>query len=128
MSRTIGSPVQRIMYHYTDKEGYNAIRAGVEWRFRIGRPPKLDPEHPPAAYFTTLGPCESNLERLRIPAEKRQYVFTFADSGDLIPLRGGKGRYILFSTADYVVARDRQLPLFSGLSDEVESRQREARP
>lgn len=126
MSRTTAALTQRVMYHFTDKEGYNAIRAGVEWRFKIGRPPKRDPEHPPAAYFTTLGPCEPNLDRLRIPSGKRQYVFAFTDLGDLTPIRGGKGRYILFSNADYVVARVRQLPLLTGLSAEVESRQREA--
>ena len=123
MSRIIAVAAPRIMYHYTDRDGYNSIRAGVEWRFKVAQPPKCDADHPPAAYFTMLGPRDRNLERLRLPVEKRLYVFAFSDLGDLTRLRGGRGQYILYSKVDYVVEKDRQFD--SGLTADVESRQKQ---
>lgn len=98
-----------LIFHYTDRSGYNQIRSGPTWMFRAHQPPPRDPDHPTAAYFTTLGPETRHLAaRLRIPAEKLAYIFVFEDAGDLVPLRGGRGQYILYATADYVVGPERQ--------------------
>ena len=94
------------MLHYTDKPSWNTIRSQVDWTFEAHKPPGL---HPAAAYFTTLPPDTRNLaNRLRIPTSKIEYVFCFADAGDLIPLPGGRGKYILFFGGNYVVPKDRQ--------------------
>ncbi|WP_435008469.1 hypothetical protein P12x_005677 [Tundrisphaera lichenicola] len=111
---------RRLMYHYTDRAGYNSIRAGVDWCFKANTPPPGDEDHPRASYFTTWGPGAPNLERLRLPIDKRRYVFVFEDAGDLIPLRGGRGSYILYFRGDYVVERVRQRD--SGESSAVASR------
>jgi len=97
----------RSLYHYTDLTGYNAIRSQPVWRFRAGQPPG---DHPVGAYFTTLGPGTRNLaRRLRIPKEKTKFFFEFTDVGDLLPLPGHRGRYILYSPVDYLVDPTRQL-------------------
>ena len=114
----------KLMYHYTNKDGYNSIRAGVDWLFKAFSPPPRDDEHPSAAYFTTLGPDSPNLERLRIPREKREYLFAFEDADDLTPLRGGRGSYIFYSRGDYLVIRDRQRNDKTGERTEVEVRMR----
>src|SRR5437660_1245920 len=97
------------MNHYTDQDGYNAIRASSPWRFRASQPP--DPKsHPFGAYFTTLPPDTPNLAiRLRIPKRKLEYLFSFVDGGDLIPLDGDRGEWIFYSREDYYVEKDRQL-------------------
>ncbi len=102
--------IARLMYHYTDKDGYNSIRARVDWSFRAHLPPPRDTNHPLAAYFTTLGPETKGLSpRISLPGVKLEFVFVFRDVGDLVPLRGGRGRWIFYSTEDYVVAKDRQI-------------------
>lgn len=94
------------MNHFTDLSGYNGIRAQPIWLFWAAQPPG---DHPFGAYFTTLPPGTSNLAlRLRIPKSKLQYVFTFADVGDLFPLPGGRGQFIYYSPADYPVEPARQ--------------------
>ena len=94
------------MNHYTDKNGYNAIRAASPWRFLARKPPG---DHPRGAYFTTLQPGTPNLARkLFIPRRKTEYVFPFVDRGDLIPLDGGRGAFIFRSPRDYLVERPRQ--------------------
>jgi hypothetical protein len=95
--------------HYTDKKGYNAIRATPEWKFKASQPP--DPaNHPYGAYFTTLPPDTKNLTiRLRIPRTKTEYIFSFVDANDLTPLDGDRGEFIFYSAADYFVVQDRQL-------------------
>jgi hypothetical protein len=96
----------RIMYHYTDRSSLKAISSQVDWMFVASQPPG---QHPKGAYFTTLGPETMNLAlRLGIPREKTEHYFSFVDSGDLEPLRGGRGKYIFFSTADYCVESKRQ--------------------
>ena len=47
--------------------------------------------------------------RLRIPKVKLGYAFIFRDAGDLIPLRGGRGKYIVYSPDDYLVDETRQM-------------------
>jgi hypothetical protein len=89
------------MSHYTDQAGFNAIRALKPWVFRASQPPG---DHPFGAYFTTLAPDTPNLaRRLRIPRMKTEFVFTFADVGDLKPLHGGRGEFIFYSPRDYSV-------------------------
>jgi hypothetical protein len=95
------------MYHYTDEDGYKAIKSQVVWRFVASQPPG---NHPFGAYFTTLGRNTPNLaQRLRIPRSKVEYVFEFVDVGDLKPLPGGRGQYIFYSPTDYLVDQPRQL-------------------
>lgn len=95
------------LYHYTDTSGYNAIRAEVTWRFLAQKPPG---DHPIGAYFTNLHPDTPKLaKRLRIPRSKLAFEFSFADVGDLQPLDGGRGEYILYSPVDYEVPEDRQI-------------------
>jgi hypothetical protein len=100
---------RRPLYHYTDRAGYNGIRAGVDWRFKASQPtPRY---HPSGAYFTPLGPGTSRakLRMIFVPNRKREFVFVFEDVGDLIPLRGGRGEIVVYSPGDYLVARSRQI-------------------
>jgi hypothetical protein len=101
-------PQPPTIYHYTNKRGYNAIKATPEWCFKAFQPLALG--HPFGAYFTMLGPETPNLaKRIRVPREKIEFTFSFLDQNDLTPLRGGRGTHICFSPADYTVAQDRQL-------------------
>lgn len=94
------------MLHYTDKTSWNSIRSQVDWTFKAHKPRG---PHPAAVYFTTLPPNTPNLaSRLRIPSSKVAFVFCFANAGDLTPLSGGRGEYILYYLGDYVVVKDRQ--------------------
>jgi hypothetical protein len=94
------------MNHFTNRAGFNAIGSQTDWSFRASQPPA---DHPKGAYFTTLAPQAPNLAvRLRIPREKLEFVFQFYDAGDLRPLDGGRGSYILYSPTDYLVAEGRQ--------------------
>ena len=100
------------VFHYTDKTGWNAIRARPTWRFKAGQP--RDPGRPVGAYFTDIEPSAENLrtlhKRLRVPNAKRVYVFWFVGTDGLTQLFGGLGRdkRIYFSPVDYDVAEDRQ--------------------
>jgi hypothetical protein len=115
-----------VLYHYTDRAGYNSIRAEVDWCFRAYEPPPHDRDHPKGAYFTTLGPDAKGLaRRLRLPTRKLEFVFVFEDVGDLTSLRGDRGRWIYHSTADYVVIKSRQIDL--GETTLVAARLRETR-
>jgi len=97
---------QGILFHYTDSDGYDAIRSQPIWLFKASQPPG---NHPIGAYFTTLGPGTPNLaKRLRIPKSKLKYVFSFRSAQDLTPLTGARGRYVFYSDADYRVEPDRQ--------------------
>ena len=94
------------MNHFTDKAGYNGIRAGKDWLFRAAQPPG---DRPFGAYFTTLPPETRRLStRLRIPKRKLEYVFCFVDVGDLVSLDGDRGDYIFYSKVDYAVEPARQ--------------------
>jgi hypothetical protein len=95
------------MNHFTNKKGYNGVRATPIWRFKAHQPPG---NHPYGAYFTTLPPGTPRLAtRLGIPKEKLEYVFTFDDVGDLRPLEGDRGEWIMWSPRDYDVVRERQV-------------------
>lgn len=95
------------LIHYTDQDGYNAIRSQVTWHFVAAQPPG---DHPFGAYFTSLGKTTKNLaQRLRVPKTKLAYFFEFTDVGDLKPLPGGRGQFIVYSPTDYDVESGRQL-------------------
>ncbi len=101
-------PNQNAVHHYTNKTGYNAITATPEWMFKANRPPA--PEHEFGAYFTTYGPNEPNLSnKIRVPKKKLEFMFTFVDAGDLLTLRGWRGRGIFYSRTDYCVPQARQV-------------------
>jgi hypothetical protein len=80
------------LFHYTDKDGWNGIRATPDWRFRANKPPG---PHPFGAYFTNLDEATPYLAaRLCIPRRKLSHFFVFHDIGDLKQLAGGRGRYV----------------------------------
>ncbi len=58
-------------------------------------------------------------KRLMIPRSKLEYVFTFADAGNLIPLRGDRGAWVFYSPTDYFVERDRQYADLTGNVEEL---------
>jgi hypothetical protein len=102
------------MAHDTDKDGFNGVSSAPIWKFLAAQPPA--PQHPPGAYFTTLGRSTPLLaQRLRIPRTKIEYVFEFNDAGDLEAIDGGRGAFIFFSRTDYLVDEARQL--YAGLTD-----------
>lgn len=100
------------MFHYTDKDGWNAIRSPVDWLFKISQP--RDPDRPKGAYFTDIEPSPESLrvlyKKIRVPRSKQEYVFQFLGADGLTQLNEGRGRdrRIFFSPVDYAVARDRQ--------------------
>jgi hypothetical protein len=100
------------VFHYTDKDGWNAIRSQPTWRFKAYQPKA--PDRPEGAYFTDIEPSEANLrtlcKRLRIPKAKREYVFWFVGTDGLERLNDGHGRdqRIFFSPIDYEVTEGRQ--------------------
>lgn len=95
------------MNHFTDRKGYNAIVAAPTWRFRASTPPA---GHPFGAYFTKLAPNTIHLaKKLRIPKDKLECMFSFVDLGDLLPIEGGRGKFIFYSPSDYSVTKDRQI-------------------
>jgi hypothetical protein len=95
------------MNHFTNREGFNGIRAAPTWHFRASQPPG---ERPFGAYFTTLAPGARRLaKRLGIPKTKLEFLFSFSGGEDLIPLRGDRGNWIFYSRADYDVVEERQV-------------------
>ena len=102
------------MNHFTDKDGYNGIRATPTWRFTAAQPRG---NHPIGAYFTTLTARAPNLaQRLGVPKRKTEYLFTFDGDHGLKPLRGGRGEFIFYSESDYEVVPERQR--FCGKSED----------
>jgi hypothetical protein len=100
------------MHHFTNLKGYKAISCAPTWRFVAAQPPG---DHPRGAYFTNADPSDPKLwKKLFIPKEKREYRFTFVDQGDLMPLDGGRGKFVFYSPDDYEVEGPRQI--FSGRS------------
>jgi len=106
------------MNHFTDKTGYDGIRSQPRWFFRSSQPRA---RHQPAgAYFTTYEPNEPNLSiKIFVPRDKLQFLFSFQDTGDLLPLPGGRGRLgrIFYSPDDYRVDEARQQ--FQGRGDNL---------
>jgi hypothetical protein len=108
------------LFHYTNDKGYKAISSQVTWIFVASKPPS---EHPKAAYFTSLPPGTRNLAKrlfIRGCGEKVAFVFCFSGGEDLIPLVGGRGAFIFYSTTDYAVEPDRQGP--HGATSDVKER------
>lgn len=107
------------LFHYTNRDGWNGIRAQPTWRFRASRPPSAD--RPTGVYFTDLEPSPVNLrtlcKRLRIPKVKREYAFWFTGTTGLMQLNDGRGRdrHIYFSPTDYDIVPSRQK--FEGSTD-----------
>lgn len=97
------------MLHYTNKDGYDGIRAAPTWRFRAARPPGDPDAHPFGTYFTTLSEKTSSLAaRLRIPRSKLHYAFEFSELDDLRKIPRGRGQYVFYSPSDYRVEPARQ--------------------
>jgi hypothetical protein len=100
------------VFHYTDRQGWNAIRSQQIWLFRASQP--KDPSRPPGAYFTDIEPTERNLrtlyKRIRVPKAKQEYVFWFVGREGLVQFRGGRGRdkRIFYCPTDYNVPPERQ--------------------
>jgi hypothetical protein len=106
------------LFHYTDVDGYNAIRSQPVWVFKASQPPG---KRPFGAYFTTLGPGTTLLaRRLGLPKQKIEYVFAFNGSANLISLRGSRGKIVLYCRENYQVEQDRQVD--SGPMTEVAER------
>src|SRR5262245_44888594 len=104
--RTPAANTARTMNHYTDRISYNSIRSQLTWVFQASQPPG---NHPKGTYFTTLDPQEPNLaNKLRIPRSKLGCIFVFGGNDGLVPLPGGRGQYIFYTTDDYRVEKDRQ--------------------
>ena len=120
-------PLGIVMFHYTDKVGWKSIRSQVTWCFRASKPKSHD--RPIGAYFTDIEPTTANLrllhQRLRIPAEKREFVFSFRGDEGLTQLNGGTGRdkRIFYSPGDYRVTDSRQL--FEGSTGDWPGRKQE---
>jgi hypothetical protein len=100
------------IFHYTDKDGWNAIRSQAAWRFKAIQPRAS--ERPAGAYFTDIEPTQANLrtlfKRIRVPKPKQDYVFWFLGADGLQQLNGGRGRdkRIFYSPVDYEVIQERQ--------------------
>jgi hypothetical protein len=100
------------VFHYTDKDGWNAIRSQKTWCFKASQP--KDPDRPVGAYFTDIEPSDENLgtlyKRIRVPKTKQEYVFSFVGTDGLTQLFGGRGRdkRIYFNPEDYEVIEGRQ--------------------
>jgi hypothetical protein len=96
------------MNHYTNRRGYNGIRATSPWCFKARR--QRTRSKPFGAYFTTLVPTDPNfVRRVRLPKVKREYRFSFTDIGDLLPIPGPGGKEVFYSPQDYSVDEPRQL-------------------
>jgi hypothetical protein len=69
------------LYHYTDRNGYNGIRASPDWVFKATQPPN-PAAHPKGAYFTTLPEGTTTLaKRLRHPKRKLESSFRSRTEG-----------------------------------------------
>ena len=97
------------MNHFTDKDGYNAIRSQPTWMFKAVQPRAA--HHPPGAYFTDYSASEPNLsKKIFVPVVKLAFLFAFSPPAPLEPLPGGRGRlgHIFYSPDDYPVATEHQ--------------------
>lgn len=97
------------LFHFTNKNGYNAISSQLIWLFKASQPPG---DHPSGAYFTTLPPTTKNLGKrlfVRGCRDKLEFMFQFSGNEGLLPLPGGRGEWIFYSPDDYSVDTDRQI-------------------
>jgi len=108
-------------FHYTDKDGWNAVRAQQTWRFKVSQP--KDPSRPAGVYFTDIEPTEANLrvlhKKLRVPKIKQEYIFWFTKTEGLVQLHDGLGRdrHIFFSEVDFDIEPPHQK--YQGKTDEL---------
>jgi hypothetical protein len=106
-----------LMFHYTNKTGFNTIKSQVNWKFKASIPKA--PQNPRGVYFTTLKPNAPNFYvKTRIPKKKQSHIFEFADIGDLQFYPGNRGRLktVYYSPKDYQVLQARQK--FHGKSED----------
>jgi hypothetical protein len=98
------------VFHYTDKDGYNGVRAPhPDWIFKVSQPVRKD--HPVGAYFTIFPPDTKLLSnKIRVPRSKMTHFFEFSSADDLQHLGHPKkrGEFVLYSSTDYTVAVGRQ--------------------
>lgn len=95
-----------MIYHYTDRDGYNAIVAQPVWQFLAAQPPGDPADHPFGAYFTDYPPGTKNLaRRLGIPRRKLEWGFVIGGGADLLALPNVRGEHIFYSPVDYLVPR-----------------------
>jgi hypothetical protein len=97
----------RRVNHFTDKEGYNAIRSQPDWLFKAVQPRAK--QNPVGAYFTDYPPNEPNLaKKIFVPRDKLAFVFQFTPPSPLLSLPGNRGRLgrIFYSPVDYRVPED----------------------
>ena len=112
------------VFHYTEKSGWNAVRAQSVWRFKPSQP--KDPGRPFGVYFTDIEPSEANLrtlyKRIRVPKVKQEYILWFLGTLGLEQLNGGRGRdrRIFFAGIDYDVTEERHK--FDGTTGDVMER------
>ena len=105
------------MFHYTNKNGFNAVRSQRTWLFKASQPPG---DHPEGTYFTTLPPGTINLGKrifVRGCRDKLEFVFHFSGDDGLEPLPGDRGKWIFYSARDYPVEPNRQLD--HGVTDQL---------
>ena len=101
-----------VVYHYTDKKGYNAIRAGrgegKSWWFKATKPRA---DHPVGVYLTPLGPdTEKLVTKARISHAKSEYFFKFEiPESQLKRIRGDRGRFVLYSANDLDISESQQI-------------------
>ncbi|WP_251052977.1 MULTISPECIES: RHS repeat-associated core domain-containing protein [unclassified Streptomyces] len=95
------------VYHYTNKSGYNGIRAGNPYKIKPG-----DSKNGAGPFFTTRSPADLTapgaFKKLGITNEKSQYVMELqVPQSALVPLRGDRGKFIFAIPAGVTVARAR---------------------
>ncbi|MGA3563507.1 ricin-type beta-trefoil lectin domain protein [Melissospora conviva] len=98
------------VFHYTDKKGFNGIRAGNPYHIRPG-----DSKNGAGPFFTNMSPADvasagrgGFKSKLGLTSGKSEYVMELqVPRSALQPLRGGRGQHI-FSIPDGIsVPRDR---------------------
>jgi hypothetical protein len=113
---------EKDLFHYTNAKGFNSIRSQPTWLFMALQPPG---DHPKGAYFTTLPPGTINLGKrlfVRGCRDKLDFVFHFSGDEGLRPIPGDRGKWIQYSTDDYLVTQDRQIA--HGALDSFSEKQR----
>ncbi|MGW8995124.1 RHS repeat-associated core domain-containing protein [Streptomyces zhihengii] len=95
------------VYHYTNKSGYNGIRAGNPYKIKPG-----DSKNGAGPFFTTRSPADLTapgaFKKLGITNEKSQYVMELqVPQSALVPLRGDRGKFIFAIPQGVTVARAR---------------------
>lgn len=101
--------------HYTADDRFKAIGSQKDWTFKASQP-RGDNEF--GAYFTTLAPDAFRLcARLKISKDKSRYVFAFSGQQGLRPKTGDKGKYVFWTSTDYVVTEASERQQYKGASE-----------